>query len=75
MEKKALANTGLKISTNEQFYIIFGAGNKPLAFKNQEELANLQITVDYDETVERTFKNIGLFESLFIKQTNIFAYC
>jgi DNA polymerase I len=74
MEKKALKNSGLKISTNEMFYIIHCQINKPIAFKNIEELEKLQFKIDYDVTIDKIFGNISIFEDLFIKQQTLFNY-
>jgi len=74
MEKKALENTGLKISINEMFYLIFASDGKVLAFKNVEELEKFNFLIDYERTCERVFNNINIFENLFIKQCKLFDY-
>ena len=74
MEKKALNNSGLKISINEMFYILHCQSNKDIAFKNIEELDKIQFKVDYDVIIEKIFGNIGIFEDLFIKQQTLLSF-
>lgn len=70
-EKKALKETDLKISVNEQFYILYCAGDRPLAFKETNELEQFKFAPDYNVITDKIFRNIKLFEELFVKQTRL----
>jgi DNA polymerase I len=70
-EKKALKETDLKMSMGEQFYILYCAGDRPLAFKETNELEKFKFAPDYTVITDKIFRNIKLFEELFVKQTKI----
>jgi len=70
-EKKSLRNSGLKISINETFFILPCVGNNDLAFKSIEDLKKLSYKPDYDRIVGKVFGNVGIWESLFIKQAKL----
>jgi DNA polymerase, archaea type len=73
-EKKALKNSGLKISINENFYILPCVGNNDLAFKSVSDLDKHQFQPDYEMICDKIFNNIGIWENLFVKQMTLGGY-
>jgi len=73
-EVKALKNSGLVISKNETFWILPCEGDKDLAFKSKEDLKHINYKPDYNKALNKIFKNIGIFNDLFVKQTNLMEY-
>lgn len=73
-EKKALRNSKLNISVNEDFYILPCIGENDLAFKSVDELDKFNYQPDYQRIVDKIFSNINIFEELFIKQSSLLEF-
>lgn len=73
-EKKALRNSKLNISVNEDFYILPCIGDKDLAYKSIDELEKFNYQPDYQRIVDKIFSNVNIFEELFIKQSSLLEY-